>query len=159
MRFRVLAGLGLMFATTAGAASAATEHRPPRWSWGKAGVSLDTYRADSIACARQAVYHDISNSDPAKAFKLATRLTDDETDPLARQRTKQMIGVERQFAKVKELQYATLERCLSGLGYRPFRLTDAQRKRLEELKPGSDARRAYLHSLAADPEVLAAQGE
>lgn len=157
MRFSTLAGLSLILA--ASAASAATRHRPPDWSWGKAGVSLEQYRADSFACTRQAVYHDISKSDPAKAFQLATRLADDETDPLAYARAGQMVGVERQMAKVKALQYATLEQCLSGLGYRPFRLTTAQRARLEELKAGSDERRAYLHSLAADPEVLAAQGE
>lgn len=157
MRFSTLGALALLLAGT-GAASAARQHRPPDWSWGKAGVSLDQYRADGIACARQAVAHDISGSDPAKAFQLATRLTDDETDPLAFARAGQMIGVDRQLAKVEDLQYALLERCLTALGYRPFRLTDAQRERLEELKAGSDARRAYLHSLAADPKVLAAQG-
>src|SRR3546814_18253978 len=63
------------------------------------------------------------------------------------------------IAKVKDMQYAMLERCLNALGYRPFKLTDAQRERLNDLAPGSDARRDYLHGLAADPEVLAAQGD
>src|SRR3546814_6172459 len=110
-------------------ASAATQHRPPRWSWGKAAVSMAQYRADSIACAQQTVAHDISGSDPARAFQLATRLTDDETDPLEYQRAGQMIGVDRQLAKVKDMQYAMIERCLTALGYRPFKLTDAQRAR------------------------------
>lgn len=157
MRIRLLALPVLILA--ASAASAATQHRPPRWSWGKAGVDIEQYRADSVACARQTVAHDISGSDPARAFQLATRLTDDETDPLEYQRAGRMIGVDRQMAKVRNMQYAMLERCLSALGYRPFRLTDAQRDRLNALAPGSDARRAYLHRLAADPEVLAAQGE
>src|SRR3546814_17528466 len=71
------------------------------------------YRADSIACAQQTVAHDISGSDPARAFQLATRLTDDETDPLEYQRAGQMIGVDRQIAKVKDMQYEMLERCLT----------------------------------------------
>src|SRR3546814_318946 len=142
MRVRLFALPVLILA--ASAASAATQHRPPRWSWGKAAVSMAQYRADSIACAQQTVAHDISGSDPARAFQLATRLTDDETDPLEYQRAGQMIGVDRQIAKVKDMQYAMLERCLTALGYRPFTLTDAQRDRLTELAPGSEIGRAHV---------------
>src|SRR3546814_2408161 len=88
MRVRLFALPVLILA--ASAASAATQHRPPRWSWGKAAVSMAQYRADSIACAQQTVAHDISGSDPARAFQLATRLTDDETDPLEYQRSGQI---------------------------------------------------------------------
>ncbi len=37
------------------------------------------------------------------------------------------------------------------------RLTGEQYEMLEDLEQGSDERRAYLHGLASDPDVLAAQ--
>src|SRR3546814_15634191 len=89
--------------------------RPPR------STRTDTLLPNTALFRSQTVAHDSSGSDPARAFQLATRLTDDETDPLEYQRAGQMIGVDRQIAKVKDMQYAMLERCLTALGYRPFK--------------------------------------
>ena len=69
----------------------------------------------------------------------------------------QMIGPERQFAKAGDILESALERCLREHGYRKFKLTSEQRHRLSKLRVGSDARHAYLHSLASDPEVLTRQ--
>jgi hypothetical protein len=68
-----------------------------------------------------------------------------------------MIGPERQIAKAGDLMKAALEHCLAGRGYVRFRLTGAQRHRLAKLAPGSEARRAYLFSLASNADILARQ--
>jgi hypothetical protein len=68
-----------------------------------------------------------------------------------------MISPERQFAKAGDILERAVERCLSERGYRKFKLTSDQRHRLSKLPIGSDARHAYLHSLASDPEVLTRQ--
>jgi hypothetical protein len=62
-----------------------------------------------------------------------------------------------QFDAIKRLQYETLDTCLIDRGYSRFRLTADQAERLHHLKRGSEARRAYLHSLASDPQVMARQ--
>ena len=45
-------------------------------SWGKAGVSLEDYRADAVACAREAVNLDIANTTAAKRLVAASRAID-----------------------------------------------------------------------------------
>jgi hypothetical protein len=50
------------------------------------------------------------------------------------------------------------ERCLTDRGYRKFALTPAQLDALDALPEGARARREYLHSLAADPEIQSSQG-
>ncbi|MBV8685195.1 MAG: hypothetical protein JOZ90_13870 [Alphaproteobacteria bacterium] len=148
-------------------------------SWGKAGVSFAAYREDSLACAREAAALDLAGSDPARALVVASRMI--ENDPTAGPGATfdpnagggvavdavagagstagavRMIGPDRQIAKAGDLMKASLDRCLAGRGYREFRLTGAQRRHLARLAPGSDERRAYLHGLASDAEVLARQ--
>lgn len=137
----------------------------PQLSWGKAGVSLATYRADSIGCAMRAYYSDVSNTDGAKNFVQGSRLLDTYAgapgDPMENAR---MMGtivqgthVDASLKDVKQYQLDLDAKCLLDHGYHRFRLTDDQRKHLEKLKVGSDARHAYLHRLAADPDILQAQ--
>jgi hypothetical protein len=52
-----------------------------------------------------------------------------------------------------------LDHCLAGRGYHRFRLTDDQRSRLRHFPERAAERQSYLHSLASDPRVLAAQSE
>jgi hypothetical protein len=152
-------------------------------SWGKAGVSLDQYRADAIACGHLAAATDLAGTAPAKALVVASRMIDNQFDSSqpsagaapagtptggtaaagaldgagASPDVFRMIGPERQVAKAADILHAALDRCLAGRGYREFRLTSEQRHRLSKLPLGSDARRSYLHSLASDPEILARQ--
>ena len=148
-------------------------------SWGKAGVSLAQYRADAVACGRQAAGTDLAGTDPAKALIVASRMIDNNAQPIssgAQDATQppgatagaldsagttpdaiRMIGPDRQIAKAGDILHAALDRCLSSRGYRVFRLTAEQRHRLARLPLGSDARHAYLHSLASDPQVLERQ--
>jgi hypothetical protein len=150
-----------------------------RTSWGKAGVSLAQYRADAIACGEEASATDLAGSDPARALAAASRLMESEPsagpapvldatqppgaamDPLAlagaAPSALQMIGPERQIAKAGDLMKARLDRCLAQRGYREFRLTSEQRKKLAKLPVGTEARHAYLHRLASDRDVLTRQ--
>ena len=57
--------IGIILAAS-GTARAAD--RPPIESWGKPGVGFDQYRADSVACAKQGYFRDVSQDEPAKRF-------------------------------------------------------------------------------------------
>ncbi|MDB5693406.1 MAG: hypothetical protein JWO81_2469 [Alphaproteobacteria bacterium] len=148
-------------------------------SWGKVGVSLARYRSDAIECGQRAAATDLANSDPGKALLVASRLM--ENDPTvgpgatvdaisgpsagadalggagSSPSVMQMVGPQRQFAKAGDILENALERCLTQRGYRKFKLTSGQRHRLSKLPIGSDARHAYLHSLASNPDVLTRQ--
>ncbi len=148
-------------------------------SWGKAGISLTQYRADAIQCGQNAARTDLAGTDPAKALVIGTRMIGNDpnavaapvVDPMAgptagpdalgnagsTPNVVQMIGPDRQIAKAGDILEAAIERCLRQKGYRKFKLTSEQRRKLSKLPIGSDARHAYLHSLAADPGVLARQ--
>ena len=52
-------------------------------SWGKAGVTLTQYRADAIACGQNAAATDLSNTDPAKALVIGSRLIGNDRNPVA----------------------------------------------------------------------------
>jgi hypothetical protein len=147
-------------------------------SWGKAGVSLERYRADGLACAREAAATDLSKTDPARALVIASRLMDNDptiaagatADPMGSAQAGvdpvpstaaagivQNIGPGRQILKAGDILKARLDACLADRGYVKFKLTAEQRKRLHGLREGSDARRSYLHGLASDPSILARQ--
>jgi hypothetical protein len=123
-------------------------------SWGKAGVSLDQYRADAITCGREAAATDLRNSGPAKALVLASRLIENAPDIFAASVAWQMAAPDHNIPKAGDLLQARLDRCLIARGYRLFKLTAGQRHRLSRLPTGSMARHAYLHSLASDARVL-----
>jgi hypothetical protein len=61
------------------------------------------------------------------------------------------------LAKAGDILEGALEHCLKDRGYRKFKLTSGQRHRLSKLPLGSDARHAYLHSLASNAQVLETQ--
>jgi hypothetical protein len=146
-------------------AAAAAAPAPPL-SWGKPGVSLATYRAESIDCATRAYYTDVAGTEGAQNFVRGSR----ELETLVDNRAQDMISMatsygniehsvrpEESLKDVKQFQYGLLAKCLSDHGYLRFRLTDDQRKHLGKLKAGSDARHDYLYRLASDPAILAAQ--
>ncbi len=126
-------------------------------SWGKAGVSLADYRADAVTCGRKAAGINLAGSGPAKSFKAASRILENGPDYDTWVAALQIASPERNLQKAGDLMQATLDQCLRELGYHKFRLTAEQRHRLSKLKPGSDQRHAYLHSLAADPTILSRQ--
>lgn len=158
MRF-VLSVLVLVAATPAVALD-----KRPKLSWGKAGVSLETYRADALKCGQQGWNHDVSGTETAEILQRASRQVDNLLDSARTVENAQSIAQTVRSARpevrreeVRQMLLATVADCLTGLGYRQFALTSDQQTALDDLKPGSDERRAYLHRLAADPAVLAAQ--
>ena len=172
----LLIALLLSAGSMAGAAGAQSR-AAPEVSWGKAGVSLEDYWTDSVACAVEAVNLDVANTRAAQrlvAASSALNATDNSrrsvpssSVPVASSnadfgadygRIRDMYEPDRQFDAIESLQQRTLDRCLANRGYRQFRLTDDQRQRLRRFDHGSDARRVYLHSLAADPDILRQQG-
>jgi hypothetical protein len=154
----------------------------PTTSWGKQGVSMEDYRLDGALCAALAAgkkpddnaansaggIHGKNSSTPGTptvstgqgagqpsgaAFPTGgggayrDSASPDFAQRAAMQQRTQEMAVQR--AKMD-----ALKSCLSERGYTEFRLTPAQRKELATLPEGSDVRRAYLHKLATDPEVL-----
>lgn len=126
-------------------------------SWGKVGVSLADYRADAVACGRQAASLDLAGTGPARSFVNASRILENGPDYDTWVAALQIASPERNMEKAGDLMQAALERCLRERGYHKFRLTAEQRHRLSKLPIGSDQRHAYLHSLAADTDVLTRQ--
>jgi hypothetical protein len=126
-------------------------------SWGKPGVSLADYRADAVACGRKAASIDLAGTGPAKAFVAGSRILENGSDWDTWIAALQITAPEHNFERAGDLLQAALDRCLQERGYQKFKLTSEQRHRLSKLPLGSDARHAYLHSLAADPEVLSRQ--
>jgi hypothetical protein len=171
----------IFFAATAAAAGLAAaavpqSHLPPRdASWGKAGVSLYDYRLDAAECAWQAISLDVAQTDAAKTLVRASRELDHiaetawmtgpaHADPviggnvgIAYQQALGKYRPDRQFEAIRDLQYGSLETCLTQRGYSRFQLTAEQARQLRHLKRGSMERRTYLHSLASDSEVLKRQ--
>ncbi|WP_333573164.1 hypothetical protein [Sphingomonas sp.] len=150
---------------------AATAAERPMLSWGKPGVTLDTYRADAVACGRQGYYLDVSNTEAAKVFKQASSQLENNEASLSMggglDRAIQVASdssriVERtrpaeRMKEVRTLLEDAVSSCLRARGYTRFQLTVEQQRHLRSLKPGSQARHAYLHGLASNPAVLAAQ--
>ena len=165
MRVLIVLGAAVFSASAAIAAPA------PETSWGKAGVSLDAYRADASRCLNLVARLELEGTQPANALVRATRRIDNiyaqvggENSFEAQLRVGQQVHnvVEftqprLRFNQVRTLMRTAMEACLTELGYSRFRLTDAQRGRLRHLRYGQPARHAYLHSLASDPDVLRAQ--
>ena len=158
----------------------------PQTSWGKAGVSFDDYRSDATLCLREAAATDLAGTEPANALVLASRRmatgeTNDYTpqiggasstspqtigggfDPLIEaanrmQRERMAARPDLRIRQAREILQRRLDHCLAGRGYHRFRLTDDQRRRLRRFPERAPERQAYLHSLASDPAILAAQG-
>jgi hypothetical protein len=126
-------------------------------SWGKAGVSLEQYRADAIACGREAAAIDLAGSGPAKSLVIASRMLDNNPTLETAGVAMWIASPERNFAKAGDIMHARLDRCLTDHGYREFKLSTEQRHRLRRLPVGSLERHTYLHRLASDPTILASQ--
>ena len=177
----------IALAATMAFAGAATAANAPQTSWGKAGVSFDDYRSDATFCLRAAARTDLTGTEPANALVLASRRmatgqTNDYTptvggasgtgppttnsgfDPAieAANRMQQERMAARPDLRIRQahdIMQRRLDACLAGRGYHRFRLTEDQRRQLRHYPERAAERQTYLHSLASDPRVLAAQGE
>ena len=128
-------------------------------SWGKQGVSLEQYWADSSDCAQMAADIDLEGTNPARALQFWTRLGNGNMPPnnYADIWMSARINPEVQWNRAATILRTALEDCLMDRGYVKFELTDEQYEHLQMLETGSVERRTYLHSLASDPDVLSTQ--
>lgn len=161
----------IVAAALACSAAPAAAAPAPETSWGKAGVTLADYRMDATRCQQLVLAMDLSGTSPARALVTASRRIETAWpgggpppgDALgaayAVSQAVQQARPAHRWRQVRNLMQTAMDACLTELGYRRFRLTEEQRDRLRHLRYGGDERRAYLHGLASDPEVLARQGE
>ena len=174
MRVVHLSVLALALAA-AGATAAQARTRDIETSWGKPGVSMTQYRLDAGVCAAKAMTLDISNTNAAQQLVKASDALDRAYShyslylPSANggimagnpwnevARVRDMYAVDDTLEQVRAIQYQALNDCLTERGYRQFRLTEEQRRLVKKLRLGSDKRRAFLHMLASNPEVLTRQ--
>jgi hypothetical protein len=142
-------------ASLAGMAAAAR----PALSWGKPGVSFETYRADATACLRAAASTDLTGTEPAEALVLASRRVETalNSDPWSVAQAIDAARPDLSIRQARDIIQARLDHCLVEHGYRRFALTDAQRRQLGHFSLRQPERQVYLHSLASDPQVLASQ--
>jgi hypothetical protein len=161
--------LAIAAATNAGAAS-----RDIETSWGKPGVSLYDYHLDASICANAALNLDVASHPATKqllrsshamdnAYAQVGRAPPNGAGPIAgvgpdTSWLRDVYRVDESFYQIKGMMLQVVEGCLEGLGYTEFALTDEQRASLRKLALGSQQRRAYLHSLASDPDLLSRQG-
>lgn len=144
----------------------------PEVSWGKAGVSFADYRHDATLCLRLAERVELTGTQPVEALVRGTRRIDDLYQQGGGAEAGAVLGLasrignvveftrpEHRINQIRALMRTALEACLTELGYSRFRLTEEQRDRLRRLRYGQPARHAYMHGLASDPRVLAAQAE
>lgn len=136
--------------------------RAPEASWGKAGVSYDQYREDTVACAREGLRTDIAGTEPVQSLvksstQLENELTRANPDYGNASRIREAARADLRFKEVKKIMEDQVAACLIRAGYSRFRMTEDQRAKLRKLKPGSTERRQYVHALASDAAVLKAQ--
>lgn len=149
-------------------------------SWGKENVSLLDYQTDTLLCAtlaQQAGTDNAANSaggingkngggripggdgngagasaGSGNAGSIGGGTYEDHASPdfVARaanqQRAREM--------QLKQARMETVRSCLVERGYTEFELTPEQRAELAQLKPGSEARLAYLYKLGTNPEFI-----
>lgn len=167
--------LSVLAAALAGAGAEART-RDIEASWGKPGVSMTDYRLDAGVCAAKAISVDVADTSAARQLVKASRALDNAystawmyNPPAAGgiwfgspwqevRRIQDTFAVDESLDEIRALQLAALRSCLTQRGYRQFALTPEQRQRLKRLALGSEKRRAYLHGLASDPQILAGQG-
>lgn len=66
---------------------------------------------------------------------------------------------EEKYARIKEMMFKVVRKCMIDRGYNKVVLTEDQRNEYSRIKGGDNKRRAYIHKLASDPHVLETQRE
>lgn len=176
-----------IFALAAVAASilapgaAAAESRTT--SWGKPGVAFDDYRLETTICLREAETMNLEGTAPAEALVVASRRIENAlgqdmrstaSDPRGATggsidqsvlaagqvaRAMEQARPRERIREAREIMQEQLDACLERNGYRRFTLTEEQERTLSRLRHGRPERQQFLHQLASDPAVLAAQAQ
>jgi hypothetical protein len=122
-------------------------------SWGKPNVGFAEYRIDADQCSNAAFQAKLW-FEPINHVIRASTAGMMDVYSYARGQQIMVHGVTVTIAD--QLQGA-VDRCLIDRGYSRFRLTEAQDERLSRFHYGTMERARFLHRLAADPAVMAAQ--
>ncbi len=122
--------------------------RPPTTTWGKPGVSFDTYRHDARECAMQGANADIRDWQPAKGAMAGTREQDRIIETMGISPNSSMAdyglvyqrSIRGNVRDVQRTMVAMVRQCLGERGYREIALDKVQERQLRKLKPGTEAR-------------------
>lgn len=158
--------LGVLCTLASTGATAANSH-----SWGKPGASREAFEGGSRECMLKAARRDVSDDTSTKKYRRGFEVLESENNipPMPSPDDPNFVRSERQVLlrrmyrpdqHVDTLQgqlQAEVDRCLIATGYVRFVLTPAQERTLRHLRPGSEARKAYLYTLGSDSRVVAAQ--
>jgi hypothetical protein len=122
-------------------------------SWGKANVGFAEYRTDADQCSNAAFDAKLW-VEPINHVIRASYAAASDLYSYARA---QLIMVHGVTVTIADQLQATVDRCLIDRGYTRFHLTEAQDRQLSRYHHGTMERAHFLHSLASDPAVMAAQ--
>lgn len=141
----------IMIATT----GPAFAKRPPTTTWGKPGVSFDTYRHDARECAMQGANADIRDWQPTKGAMAGTREQDRSIETMGFSPNSSVAdygliyqrSIRGNVRDVQRTMVGVVAACLMDRGYREVMLDKAQERQLRKLKPGTEARAKFLYIL------------
>lgn len=149
----------------------------PQTIWAKADVGYEQFSADALECGMQGLAVNIDNTEEVKTLARASEQlealdTSAQTalsqnnglDAAARVAAQQQTVIaatrpDEQYAGIKEKMFKVVRKCMIERGYSKIVLTEDQRNEYSETKGGANARRAYIHKLASNPDVLETQRE
>lgn len=143
----------VLLASAALALAAMATPAAARNSWGKPNVGFAEYRADADQCSSAAFDAKLWFQPLYHLIRAGYGMS---MDVYSYAHAGQLVhhAVARNIAD--QLQNA-VDRCLIDRGYARFHLTDEQDRQLSRFHRGTMERARFLHSLAADPRVMAAQ--
>lgn len=149
-------------------AMAATSH-----SWGKPGATREAFEGGSRDCMLKVARRDVSGDKPTEKYRRGFEALESENNlpPMPSlpsgnptfDRSERQVLLRRMYRPdqhVDTLQgqlQAEVDRCLIAAGYVRFTLTRVQEQTLRHLRPGSEARKAYLYTLGSDSRIVEAQ--
>jgi hypothetical protein len=141
------------------------------FSWGKAGVSYEQYRADVLECGTAGLNTKIDDTAPVAELRKGTRQLEDVDNRMSsqqgdmanniaeRQAIERSIQPGQQVLRIKEIMFETIRQCMIDHQYVRFALTDQQQAEYRKVSGGPANRAKYIHSLASDPAILESQKE
>jgi hypothetical protein len=164
------------------AGSAGAKDAAPQTVWAKASIGLEEFRFDALECGMKGLARNVDDTEEVKALARATKQLEAinsnapaswsqeaaRGDPsglsaaatsraIQQQAVIEAVRPDEQYARIKEMMFQIVRTCMIDRGYAKIVLTEDQREEYGRIKGGADARRAYIHKLASDPDVLETQ--
>ncbi|HEX4736118.1 MAG TPA: hypothetical protein VH331_01000 [Allosphingosinicella sp.] len=143
----------VLLATAALALAATASPAAAHVSWGKPNVGFAEYRIDADQCSNAAFDAKLWFEPIYEVVRAGYAAS---TDLFSYARAQQIIRHGVTVTVADQLQ-AAVDRCLVDRGYTRFRLTEDQARNLSRFHRGTIERAHFLHRLASDPGVMAAQ--